>query len=105
MHGLQVEAVEGGVRDSGDSVLLPVDLDEYSIENEFYKLIVDPTKGLISTVVLKRLNTQMPFRQSIWKYYAYQVGCNIKLSISHLFQAYNGSKLITVIVSTHCNDR
>ncbi|XP_022651208.1 lysosomal alpha-mannosidase-like isoform X2 [Varroa jacobsoni] len=72
----KVEAVEGGVRDSGDSVLLPVDLDEYSIENEFYKLIVDPTKGLISTVVLKRLNTQMPFRQSIWKYYAYQYSMN-----------------------------
>lgn len=68
-----MESVESGVRDSGDSVLLPVDLDEYSIENEFYKLTVDPTKGLVSTVFLKHLNLQMPFRQSIWKYYAYQV--------------------------------
>ncbi|OQR73107.1 lysosomal alpha-mannosidase-like [Tropilaelaps mercedesae] len=68
----KVEAIEEGLRDSADSVLLPVDLDEYSIENEYYRLVVDPTKGVVSTVVLKHLNVQLPFRQSIWKYYAYQ---------------------------------
>ncbi|XP_028968402.1 lysosomal alpha-mannosidase [Galendromus occidentalis] len=68
----KVESVESAVRDSGDSVLLPVDLDDYSIENEVYKLTVDPTSGLVSTILLKHLNIQMPFRQSIWKYYAYQ---------------------------------